>query len=290
MLVFLQSRSVVDSVINKYNLMEVYDIKEKKMSDTRKEFLSNLKIDYLEEGNYELTVWDTDKQRACDIANDYIQITNYFAEKTHKDELDVNANYLTNRIQSIDSTITAISLELGKISSEKKLFSPEEQAKAASTALATIKSTEMEFEIYYDFYKENYGENDPQTINAKELWLAAKNKVSDAYSKPGFIGDFALKDVTPIAANYLSKMADIEALSKTKAMLTTSLEKAILDNKNVTHNFFVIDKAIPADKKDKPKKAFIVAGGTLGGLMFGIFIILLINGFKISLKQAKQLN
>lgn len=289
MLVFLESRSVIDSIIKKYDLATRYEMQELPFSKVREAFISNMKISFLDNGNFELTIWDKNKQVACDIANDYVNITNHFAEKTYKEETNINIEYLTARIHSVDSTIVSISAELSKLVNVKNMFSPEEQFKAAGTAIADMKSTMLQFEMTYDFYKKNYGENDPMTINAKEMMQTAKEQSDKLYSQPGFIGNFALRDATPIAVEYLNKYADIEALTKTKAMLTTSLEKTILDSKKNVKNFFVIDKAIPADVKDKPKRSFIVAGGAVGGLILSIFIVLIINSFKISFKQIQQL-
>jgi len=290
MLVFLNSRSVADSMIKKYDIVKHYKMEDQYYSDVRKEFNNNIKIEYMEEGNYLLTVWDKDKELAAEMANDYINVTNYFAEKTRNDELKSNVEYLTKRIASIDSTINIISTELGKLTQDKSLFSPEDQAKAAATALATLKEIEYEGEIYYDFYRNMYGEDNSNTQNTKELVEAVKNKVEKAFSKPGFIGNFALENITPIAVDYITKYADIEALTKTKALLTTMLEKSKLDYYNNNKNFFIVDKAIPADKKDKPKRALIVVGGTFSGLILSILIILIFNGLKIASKQAKMLS
>ena len=142
----------------------------------------------------------------------------------------------------------------------------------------------------YNVYKNNYGADDPLTLNFKEFLNEAQKKISDAYSKPGLVGNFSLKEAVPISVNYLTKYADIEALTKTKAMLTTTLEKTLLDSRKNVQNFFIIDKAIPADTKDKPKRSFIVAGATLGGFIFSILVVLLITGFKIAVKQAELIN
>jgi len=56
MLVFLESRSVIDSVITKYDIVNVYDMKDAIYSDVRKAFKDNILIKYLDEGNYQLTV------------------------------------------------------------------------------------------------------------------------------------------------------------------------------------------------------------------------------------------
>jgi uncharacterized protein involved in exopolysaccharide biosynthesis len=290
MYVFLESRVVVDSVIKKYDLAKVYDIPDTMMSLVREEFTNNVEIDLIDEGNYLLTVWDTDKVRAANIANDYVDITNYFAEKLYREELNVNVDYLTNRIKSTDSIISVTSRELAKLSKDKNIFSPEEQAKAAGSAISELKTAEMEAAILYKMYQNNYGEDDPVTQNAKEIWQATKNMSQEAYSEPGLVGNFSLGDATSVSVDYFKKYTDIEALIQTKAILVTTLEKALLDSKKNVQNFFVIDKAIPADKKDKPKRSFIVAGATFGGFILSIFIVLLINGLKISIKQAKSLN
>ncbi len=289
MIVFLESRTVIDSIIKKYDLAKVYDIPDTLISKVRKEFLSNRTVTYTDEGNYELTIWDTDKYRAAKIANDYIKITNGLANKIHKEELNINIDYIRGRINSIDSTINAISYELSKISKDNLMFSPEQQATAASSALSEIKKQALEYEIIYDFYNKNYGAEDPTTKMAKEMLDAANNKVNDAFRKPGFIGNFALKDATPISVNYLTKYADIEALTATKSLLVTTLEKTLIDNQKNVSNFFVIDEAIPADKKGKPKRAFIVAGATIGGFVICVFILLIINSIKLSIRNAKEI-
>ena len=290
MLVFLNSRSVADSMIKKYDLVKRYNMADGYYVEVRDEFWNNVKVEYLKEGNYELTVWDKDSLIAADMANDFIVITNHFAEVTKNEELKTNVEYLTNRIASIDSTINVISAELGKFTNDKSFFSPEEQSKAAATALGSVKSTELEYGIVYEYFLKMFGENDPQTQNAKTLLNTAKKKTEDALSKPGFIGNFALRDATPIAVEYFKKYADIEALTKTKALITTSLEKANLDYHNNNINFFVVDKAVPSDKKDKPKRVLICAGGTFTGFFISILIVLIFNGIKIASKQAKMLN
>ncbi len=290
MVVFLESRSVIDSVIKKYDLAKTYDIPDSLMTEIRKEFLYNRSIDYTDEGNFEIKIWDTNRQRAADMANDYVQITNYFANKTHKEELEVNLKYIRNRISSIDSMINTISIDLAKISKKNLMFSPEEQAQAASKAIAEIKSYALQCETMYGFYKQMYGEEDPNTIMAKKMLETANQQVKDAFNKPGLMGNFALEETTPIAVDYLTKYTDIEALTKTKALLTTTLEKTIIDHRKYINNFFIIDKAIPADKKDKPKRAFIVAGSTIGAFVLCVFILLIINSYKLAIKNMNEIN
>jgi capsule polysaccharide export protein KpsE/RkpR len=56
MLVFLESRSVVDSIMKKYDIVRVYDMEDIEYSLVRKAFQENVLIKFLDEGNYEITV------------------------------------------------------------------------------------------------------------------------------------------------------------------------------------------------------------------------------------------
>jgi hypothetical protein len=56
MLVFLESRSVTDSIIRKYDIVNVYDMAGVEFSKVRKKFLDNVSIDYLDEGNFLISV------------------------------------------------------------------------------------------------------------------------------------------------------------------------------------------------------------------------------------------
>jgi LPS O-antigen subunit length determinant protein (WzzB/FepE family) len=141
----------------------------------------------------------------------------------------------------------------------------------------------------YHYYKQMLGEDDPATKNAKAMLDVTRSQVQDAYSEPGFIGNSTLKEAVPAVIGYMAMSADVEALAQTKALLTTSLEKAQLESKTSSHNFFIVDAAVPADEKDKPKRTLIVAGSTIGGFILGLLIILLINGFRVAYRQAKSI-
>ncbi len=109
-------------MISKFNLSKVYDIPKWKQKDLRAEFESNVEITLEKEGNYTITVWDTDKQRAADISNAYVAAANaHFVEIFRQDNF-LSKNYFDQRIQSLDSIIAALGTRL-KNFSEKLCYS-----------------------------------------------------------------------------------------------------------------------------------------------------------------------
>lgn len=276
-IVILQSRTVVDSIIEKYELDKVYDIPKNEMVDLRKEFLSNLEIAYEKEGNYTITVWDTDRQRAADIANEIVEIANSHFINIYRQDNKLSKEYFELRINSIDSSLNEIGKQLNKFTQRTLLFSPEDQAQAISKALSDLKSEQVKYDIIYNYYKNTYGENDQMAQSFKNMSEELNKKLNKLKTQPGFAGNFALNDASAVAVEYMKLYTDFETYAKVKAFLVSMLEKIRSDEVKNIQSLLVVDPAIPPDKKDKPKRAYIISGSAVGGFVLALIIVFLIN-------------
>lgn len=279
-IVILQSRTVVDSIIEKYQLDKVYDIPKNEMVELREEFLDNLEVAYEKEGNYTITVWDTDRQRAADIANDMVEIANSHFINIYRQDNKLSKEYFELRINSIDSNLNEIGKAMHKFTQKTLLFSPEDQAQAIAKSLSDLKSEQVKYDIIYNFYKTNYGENDPLAQSFKTMSEGLNKKLQNLKTQPGFAGNFSLNNASQVAVEYMRLYTDFETYSKVKAFLVSMLEKIRSDEVKSIQSLLVVDKAIPPDKKDKPKRAYIVAGSAIGALALSLIIVFLVNYIK----------
>lgn len=288
-MVILESRTVQDSIIKKYNLKEVYELEDDTtMRNVRKLFSKNCKLEFLETGNYVISIWDTDKYRAAEMANDYAQIADGIATKIDKEEADYNLFYLEKRLEYIDSAYKKIADSLKVFAEKYKVFAFEEQALSYSKSIAELKQQEMLAELTYDYAKEVYGASDHQTLKNKKILDKMRKQIDDILTKPGVAGNMTMNNAGEVAVKYANLYADFEAFTTIRAFLLPMIEKARLDANKNTRNLFVIDEAIPADKKDRPKRSLIVIGAFLGSFVLTVFIILLIDGYKNFMKKVKN--
>lgn len=279
-IVILQSRTVMDSIINEFDLATVYDIQKNEMSLVRKEFEENCEINYERDGNYFISIWDKDKNRAANIANRFIEIANNVAINLYREEVALNKRNMEERMNSTDSTIKAISDTLQKFSKRTGMFYPTEQASALSKSLAELKSEEIKYDIIYEYYTNMYGKDDYTTQSILGMKDKMRDKINEAMSKPGFAGNFSLDNAAREGIEFLRLYTDLETYAKVKAFMTPIIEKNKLDETKKMKNLIVLDKAIPADKKDRPRRSLIVAGSVLGSFALIIFILLIINSIK----------
>ena len=279
-IVILESRSVKDSIIKEFNLAKVYDIPDTLMSLVRDRFNLNLEINYEREGNFTISIWDTDKYRAAKMANRYIEIANNLAIQIYREEVNLNNQNMIHRLYSTDSTIKAISDTLEKFSRRTGMFYPTEQASALSQSIADLKSEEIKYEMLYDYYSKLYGADDYMTQSVKGFKDNMTAKLKEVKTKPGFAGNFSLNEAAGEGIEFMRLYAELETYTKVKSFMLPMIEKSKLDETKKMKNLIVLDYAIPSDRKDRPKRSMIVAGSTFGAFALIIFIILIINSLR----------
>jgi len=287
-IVLMQSRSVLDSIIDKYDLHKVYDIPINRREDVLKQLNTNLEISYEKEGNYTVSFWDTDPIRAANMANDFIEIVNKLAKDLFLKESRNNLVFLEQKIYQTDSVLNIIADTLMKFSEKTMVFSLEDQAKAISQTISELKAQQLLAEINYNIYKSQYGEDDPVTSMNKKLLNETKLKTEEAMTKSGFFGNFALNEAPAVGITYLKLATEFETYSKVKAFLLPVLENARVELKKDLPSLYILDKALPAEKKDRPKRSLIVASAFLGTLFFMSFLVLLVYTMKFNLNKIKQ--
>ncbi|MBI2794123.1 MAG: hypothetical protein HYX66_05670 [Ignavibacteria bacterium] len=279
-IVVLFTRTIRDSMINRFNLAEEYEIDRKKMSLVRSEFESNLEVEYKPEGNYEITIWSRDKDRAVQMCSEFVRYANDIANRIKQADAIKTTKYLQARIKSIDSLYAILSDTLVYYSKTYKIFSPLDQSKATATALASAKSDLLKQEAILGILERSYGAADPQVGVQRELVKNLQRQYDDLIAKPGMSGDVSLSQMTGISAHYMKISAELEGLAKLKAFLLPTLEQMQLDINRTAPALLVVDQPIPADKKDRPKRLLIASGTFFGMGILSILFFLLLQAWK----------
>jgi len=278
--VILESRSVKDSIITKYELRKAYKLEDEYYEVVLKEFERNLGISYEKDGNYFVTITDKDPKKAADMANEYLRIANHFASELNKKEQTFNRTYMEYRIASVDSMIQYNSEQLAQLTESSLMFSPEEQARAVSSALIDLKAQVYQGEIEYDLLKTVYGAEDAMTMMKKNILDNTRKKLDEAMKKPGFAGNFPLKESGKIGIEYVKLFTELEALAKAKSFLLPMYEKMKLDERKNLLTLIVLDEAVPPTKKSKPKRSFIVLGSVFGTFVLTVLSIIVIYSYR----------
>lgn len=290
--ILLDNRTVKDSIIKKYKIRELYDMKTAKEDEVRSAFQENLNVTTELDGNYTINIIDTDPVRAAAMVTDYVEICNNIAKNVFQAESKLNRTYLESRIKSTDSVIKSTSSMLETFSRKYQVFMPETQAKSISQALIDIKSEIIKQEINLQLLTNRYGASDQVTTMQRQVLDQLKSKLEEAQSKPGFGGNFAVNDAAGVGLTFMNLYTELETFTKVKAFLLPLLEEQKINENRETRSFIVLDKASIPDKKLKPKRSLFILGAFFGSLILSIGIILIvvsISDFKRRFKLNQEL-
>ncbi len=284
----LFSRTIRDSMVNRFDLTTEYNMQGETRADVIEEFEDNLEVNFRAEGNYEISMWSKDPKKAVEMCNAFVEYANEMKNRVKRQEAAKAASYYQQRIAMMDSVLTALSDSLSEFSRTYRLFSPLDQAQASAKALAESKAELLKQEIVLGVLEQNYGKDDPQVKATRNMVRTLAEQYEKAQTQPGFAGNFALTDATGVGAKYLRMYADFEAHTKLKAFLMPSLEQAQLDMNKTSPALLVIDYPVPAEERDKPKRMFVSVGSGMGIGILIILILLSLRGWRTMMSGAPK--
>jgi capsule polysaccharide export protein KpsE/RkpR len=276
-MVVLQSRSLLDSLIDRFNLIEAYEITDARSLDSarqmaREELLDRYEVEMEGAGNYRITIVDRDRYRAAAMANAVVDIANSIARELERQE---NQNLLASIEQRLDAMLARMNASadsLAAVSKKSLMYAPLDQAHAAASAIAEAKAQLMSQEIVLSVLEERYGTGDPATEQQRRVVESLRQKLRDMEERPGFVGNFSLRDAPKAAYDYMRYYTELETMMKLKAAMQPTLEDIRSSLARYTPALYVVDRALPALKKERPRRSLIIGGAFISSVIIGLLL------------------
>jgi capsule polysaccharide export protein KpsE/RkpR len=219
------------------------------------------------------------------MANMTVNIANSIANEVVRTEATDNRMYAEKRLRENQLSFERAADSLKAFTRLYKIYAPPEQAAAAATAIVDLKAQVMQQEMRAEVYKNQLGADDPATIQQQRLLEDLRQQISRVETQPGFLGNFPIDKGSEVAVEYTRLVTDVEVFAKMKAFLLPTLEQYKLDEHRSLPNLYVLDPAVPPEKKGRPKRSLLVAGTAFGTFVLVLICILLWDRFRI-LKQT----
>jgi uncharacterized protein involved in exopolysaccharide biosynthesis len=171
----LQSRTVQDKLINKFDLRREYGYK--RYLDTRKKLANRTSIgEDTRSGIITLTVADNDPNRARDLAAGYVDELNRVVSQVSTSSARREREFLEQRLQKVKQELDESTLRLSKFSSQNMTFDPQVQGKAMLEAASTLQGQLIAAQSELSGLEQIYG---PENFRVK----VARARVGGLYSK-----------------------------------------------------------------------------------------------------------
>ncbi|UCE04962.1 MAG: hypothetical protein JSW07_15240, partial [bacterium] len=242
-LAILNSRTISEKIVRKFNLMKVYNIPQSRMSDAIRELSGNVSFTIGDNDETIISVYDKDPVRSAEMANYYLELLNERGKEFAKNELAAFKKLIEERVQENERTLNELENRIKEFQEKEKVPVVITEQVSGLDFIGEIYAQKIGLEIQRDALMENYGANHP-------LIAAINQQLRKLDQKIDIIPD--------VTVEYLKIYRELLIQRKIAEFLVPMLEQVKLSELQKIPDVIVVDKAVPPDRKKKPKRMFIV--------------------------------
>jgi tyrosine-protein kinase Etk/Wzc len=260
----LKSRTVTEAVVEKENLMTTYQVKSKDAAI--KELSSRVAVNVTSEGLITLSYEDRDRNRTADVANCFMQELDRVNRETSSSKAKNARIFIEERLAQTQKDLSSAEENLQKFQENNKTLVLDDQMKSAIQKAVDLKSEMVSSEIELNVLGKTMSPSHPQIqslrsrineINRQlELleWGNQKEKPEDKT-----VLDISFNQVPSLSLQLARLIREVKIQETVFELLTQQYEQYKIEENKDTPTVQVLDKAVPPERKARPKRAFLVA-------------------------------
>lgn len=252
LLQIIDSEELLERVINKNNLYRHYKIEENDKyawSKIRHKYRSNVTAKRTKYNSIDISVVDVDPQMAANIANSISEFTDSVKNRMIRDRARTSMPMLDDEYQRLNHTLTEVMDELDKLQ-----------------AMGVL--SEIERGGLYEAYGQSLRYGDGKIVNELREQIETNKKYGDEYDNQ-------------------RKQRDI--LTDQILRFNSYKNQFIADTGIDIPQKFLVDKAIPADKKSYPVRWLVVMGALFSVLLFAVILLILRENYESIFNRDPQI-
>lgn len=282
----LKSRAVAIGVIDKENLMEIYNAETKE--NALKELFSRTEVGVTSEGIIFLSFEDKDKFKAAKVANRFVEELDRVNQETNISQAKNARVFIEERLAQTKKELSKAEEKLRRFQEENKAISLNEQMKAAIEGAADLKAQMMASEIELNVLRNTMSPSHPQIQRLKsrikeikkqlDTWEFGNQKENPEEEKTL---DVPFSQVPTLSMELARLVREVRIQSSVFELLTNQYEQYKIQETRDTPTIQVLDKAFPPERRSKPKRAFLVA-------LAGFLSLITSVGFVFGLEYFKK--
>ncbi|MCX6135043.1 MAG: Wzz/FepE/Etk N-terminal domain-containing protein [Ignavibacteriales bacterium] len=277
----LTSESALLKVIERFDLTKVYEITNYPREKTIKELLSNVGFEVAEEGNLQIIVYDTDPQRAADMANYFVHVLNETNSQLQVQNARSNRLFVETRYHKNLADLKGAEDSLKAFQQKYGVIALPEQLEASIKAMAEIYGKMEVQDVGLTVLRQTVAKDHP-SIRAAEIELdAMRNKIRQLNNgTAGAPGDVSVlvpfKQAPRLGTAYVRLYREVEIQYKILQFVTPLYEQAKVEEQRATPSVIVLDSAQVPERKAKPKVslygflAMVISTIVVLGIVFAI--------------------
>jgi len=269
----LKSRLVLDGVIDRFKLMELY--KTKSRENARRGLADTLKArDDKKSGIITIGVEDKDPKRAADMANAFVEELKNMNKGLAVTEAGQRRLFFEEQLKDTKEALIKAEDSMEGFQERTGAIKIDEQAKAVIEGIANLRAQIAAKEVGLKVMRTYATPQNPDIQRAEEELRGMREQLGRLETRSGGHNPDPLMPtgrIPGVGTEYIRKLREFKYQEALYEILLKQYEAARLDEARDAAIIQVIEKAIPPEKRVKPKRKQMVMIATFSGLFFSVF-------------------
>jgi uncharacterized protein involved in exopolysaccharide biosynthesis len=269
-----ESRTVAEEVIKTEELLSYYKLKS--MEKTIKEVWSHLSVSVGDEGMVAVAYEDKNPQKAASVANAFALKLDEVNRRTFTSKAKNSRIFIGQRLEDTKEDLAKAEEGLRSFQQKNKAIAIDEQTKAAIGAAAGLQAQLVMVELELNVLSKNV-EDTPELrqlqMKRQELLKQLQKLEKGEKGSQAGVLNVPFDKVPDIALEYARLFRELKIQESIFELLTAEYEKAKIEESKDTPTIQILDRAVPPERKSKPKRSYMVAFAGGFSLLFSIFFV-----------------
>jgi uncharacterized protein involved in exopolysaccharide biosynthesis len=269
----LHSRTTMENVIRKFNLMNVYDISDSSMEKTIKELDGNVAFEEQTDDNITIEVYDKDPIRAANMANYFVDVLNEVSTRLGTQEVRSNREFIESRVNETQDSLRRTEEALREYQEHSGMIITPDQTTSAD-AMASLYASKAKMEVEVAIMEHNVIADNPTLVQKKLELLELNKKIST---------------IPQIGLKSFRLYRDVAIQQKILEFLIPIYEQARIEEQKDIPVLLLLDKAVPAEKKSKPQRVLIIVLASFLAFTFSVLLSFMLQVIETMVQNESPL-
>jgi tyrosine-protein kinase Etk/Wzc len=284
----LQSRAVLDRVIERFNLMKVYDVKYHE--DARRKLQDALKLrDDKKSGIITIGVEDRMPERSAEMANAFVEELKRLKEGLAVGEASQRRLFFEEQMKAVKADLITAEESMQSFQQRTAAIELKEQAKAVIESIAQLRAKAAAKEVELKVMKTYAASQNPDLQRTEEELRGLREQLGSLEARDSQRAGDPLMPTGKMPAavtDYARKLRDLKYYETLYDLLSKQYEVAKIDEARDAAVIQVVDKAAMPEKRVGPKRMLMIAIAAITALFIALLSAFFVEYVEKTLKNT----
>jgi uncharacterized protein involved in exopolysaccharide biosynthesis len=280
----LKSRTMAQDVVQRFDLQTRYEALFQ--SDAIRRLSGMTTVTLSKDGVISVEVEETDPQLAAEMANFYVTNLDQMLTRFATTEASKQRVFIADRLTETERELRLAEEALRHFQETNKVIALQEQARGAAETAAQLKGEIMASEVQLEVMRKFATDANPDVVKVKQRIQEMKRHLSGMQYGKGWVLPAETRNpgeprneiyvpfvqVPELGMELARLMRDAKVQETVYTLLTQQLEQAKIAEVSDMPTVQALDKAVPANRKSKPKTILNMAIAGITSLFVGILL------------------